>query len=123
MHPLTRLTALLVLLIWLLASWSGTHVHFSFADHEPPLSAHMEITAEHADHHDDAHHVDIDVEQQHSALSSTVKLDLFLLAVLVLLCLLRIELPHAAAPHPPLKPPRRRYTLHPPLRAPPAIPA
>jgi len=116
------LTVFLALFIWLLASWSGTHVHFSFEDHESPLSAHMQITAEHADHHAETDHVDIDVEQQHSALSSTVKLDLSLLAVLVLLCLLRIEQPHAAATYPPLKPPRRSHTLRPPLRAPPAIP-
>jgi hypothetical protein len=119
---LARLSVL-VALLWLLASWSGVHAHFSFDDHEPVLSAHMEITADHADHHAVAHQVDIDAEQLQSALSSTAKLDLLLLAILVLLPLSRTVRAQAPPPHPPLKPPRRCNSLRPPLRAPPAFPA
>jgi hypothetical protein len=115
--------ALVALLLWLLASLSGTHAHFSFDEHEPPLSAHMEIVAEHTAHHADDHHVDIDAEQLQTVLSSKVKLDLLLIALLLLLPLLRIERLLASVPHPPLKPPCRSHTLRPPLRAPPITPA
>lgn len=119
--------ACVALLFWLLASWSGMHEHFSFDEHETALSVHMGIETDHAAHHADEHHADMDldvnVDQLQSALNTFAKLDLPLLLILTLLLVVQERRQQAPSLWLPLKPPRPGTRLRPPLRAPPVLPA
>jgi hypothetical protein len=45
----------------LLAQAAGTHVHLCLDGGEPPMSVHGSAAGDHADHHDDGQHQDIDL--------------------------------------------------------------
>lgn len=116
--------AFVALIIWLVASWSGAHGHLCFDGQEPPVSVHMEMMSEHADHHAiDEQHVDADVDLSQPFLAKLTKIDLPLLIVAaILLAVLLGKTSVAISRYSPTYS-SRRTGLHPPLRAPPVIPA
>lgn len=111
------------LLFWLLASISGMHGHYCFDGQEPPVSVHLEVMAEHAEHHEDERHVDADVDLFKLVFAKIVKIDVpLLLTALVFLLTLsthqQIFFSRYSRHYS-----RRVIGLRPPLRAPPVLPA
>jgi hypothetical protein len=115
--------AILALIIWLIASWSGAHGHLCFDGQEPPLSVHMDMLGEHPEHADTDKHIDADVDLGQIALAKLVKIDLpVLIAVTLLFVLLFKRFTFVITQY--SRPYSSRITgLRPPLRAPPALPA
>jgi hypothetical protein len=52
---------LLACVLALLAQALGTHVHLCLDGSEPPMSVHASVAGDHADHHGDEPHQDIDL--------------------------------------------------------------
>ncbi len=74
------------ILFWLFASISGMHGHYCFDGQEPPVSVHLDVMAEHPEHHEDEHHVDADVDLFKLVFAKLVKIDVpLLLTALVFL--------------------------------------
>lgn len=114
----------MALIIWLTASWSGAHGHLCFDGQEPPVSVHMEMMAEHTDHHAaDEQHVDADVELSQPLLAKLTKIDLPLLIAAALLLAMLFEKISLVTSRSSPSYSSRRAGLRPPLRAPPAFPA
>lgn len=115
--------ALVALMIWLMASWSGAHGHLCFDGQEPPISVHIHTLTEHADHAADEQHVDTDVDLSQPVLTKLTKIDLpLLLATALLLAVLFEKIRATTFPY--LQPYTARCAgLRPLLRAPPVFPA
>ena len=116
--------AFVALTIWLIASWSGAHGHLCFDGQEPPISVHMEMMAEHADHHAaDEQHVDADVDLSQPLLAKLTKIDLPLLIAAALLLAMWFEKISIVVSNYSPTYSSRLTGLRPPLRAPPVLPA
>ncbi len=111
----------MALVIWLLASWSGTHGHLCFDGQEPPVTVHMELLDDHPEHDENDRHVDADLDMNQLLIVKFVKIDLpFLIAAALLLVLLLKQVPSLVVFY------SRIFSscligLRPPLRAPPAL--
>lgn len=126
-----KLLAFAALFFWLITGLNGAHGHFCFDGQEPPVSLHLGVASDHQEHvHEDLHeqsalqqqHMDMDVDFSQNLVIKFFKFDLpiLLLAALVLLiCLLPVRVSVTYQ----LIILRRFFTFHPPLRAPPYIPA
>ena len=114
--------AALLLVLWLLANWSGLHSHFCFDGQEPAATVKFELGADlHAE--TDQQHVDVDDEPTKTALVKLLKLDNGLLLAALLWVLFA---PQRTAPSPQHRNPafaQAAAALRPPLRAPPVISA
>lgn len=112
-----------VLIFWLFASNSGMHGHYCFDGQEIPVTVHLDVMAEHPEHHEDEQHVDADVDLFKLVFAKIVKIDVpLLLTALVFLLTLGAHQQVFFSRYP------RRYSrrvigLRPPLRAPPILPA
>lgn len=117
--------AILALLVWLLASWSGAHGHLCFDGQEPSVSIHMDTLVNHPEHHLDEAHADADINLDQAAFTKTKlpKIDLPLLIVATLLLAILFENLRVFTSYYSCNYVRRRIGLRPPLRAPPALPA
>jgi len=116
--------AFVALIIWLIASWSGAHGHLCFDGQEPPVSVHMEMTDEHADHHEaDEQHVDADVDLSQPLLAKLTKIDLPLLIAAAILLAMLFEIISIIFSRYSQHYSPRHAGLPPPLRAPPVLPA
>ncbi len=110
-------------MIWLIAGWSGAHGHLCFDGQEPPVSVHMEMMGEHADHHaTDEQHVDADVDLSQPFLAKLTKIDLPLLITAALLLAVLFQKNSILVFRYSPTYSTRRAGLRPPLRAPPVLP-
>lgn len=115
--------AFVALIIWLIAGWSGAHGHLCFDGQEPPVSVHMEMMGEHADHHAaDEQHVDADIDLSQPLLAKLSKIDLPLLIAAALLLTVWFEKTLVTISLYSQSYSSRREGLRPPLRAPPVFP-
>lgn len=116
-----RTAALVALIIWLVAAFSGVHGHLCFDGQEPPVSMHIgaqDVHSNHDDHAGDDAHRDMNIELPQTLLSKLVKIDLpLLLAALVVLLLGRSSGPQDTRYQTPSY--RLPSRIRPPLRAPP----
>jgi len=112
-----------VLIIWLLASWSGAHGHLCFDGQEPPISIHMDTLGNHPEHHQDEAHTDKDINLDQAAPTKLPKIDLPLLIAATLLLAMLFQNLRVFTSYYSCNYVRRRIGLRPPLRAPPVLPA
>lgn len=115
--------AFVALVIWLIASWSGAHGHLCFDGQEPPMTVHMDMLGDHPEHGSEEQHLDADVDLSQLALAKLVKIDLPLLIAAALLFVVLFEKPVISAVVYSCIFSSYSIGLHPPLRAPPALPA
>lgn len=111
------------LIFWLLASLSGMHGHFCFDGKEAPISVHIDVMAEHPEHHADEHHIDADVDILKLVLAKLVKIDVPLLLTVALMLMALCAQQNLFFARYSRYSPRRILGLRPPLRAPPFFPA
>src|SRR5690606_1387388 len=115
---LARYLIFVALLFWLMAGWLGTRGHFCFDGKEPPISVHMELTADHTDHSLADSHMDADVNLLQMIKSG--QLWLWALVIVVLFSVFWILPAGIAPPREQNFSARLLIYLVPPLRAPPA---
>lgn len=115
--------AFLALTIWLLASMSGAHGHLCFDGQEPPISVHMDMLADHIEHHDSDQHLDADVDLGGLALSKLIKIDLPLIIAAALLMAVLLQTATVFSSFYRLLNPLRLAGIRPLLRAPPILSA
>jgi hypothetical protein len=111
------------LLLWLCLGWSGAHGHFCFDGQESPVSIHMDLVTDHAEHTDDEQHRDADIDLSQWVTAKLLKIELpLLLTALLLLALLITSTVSLRFFYTALSL-QRLAGLRPPLRAPPVFPA
>ncbi len=114
-----RTAAIVALIIWLFAVFSGVHSHFCLDGQEPPVSMHMGASNFHDGHSGDDDHIDMDIELPQTFLAKLIKIDLpLLLAALVVLIFGKVSAStYTSYQSPSYRLPAR---IRPPLRAPPS---
>ncbi|RYZ88467.1 MAG: hypothetical protein EOO68_26415 [Moraxellaceae bacterium] len=115
--------AFATLIIWLLASWSGAHGHMCFDGQEPPITVHIHVSGEHADHDSSQNHLDADVDIGQSAPTNFFKIDFSILLAVAFSLAIRSIKPLRIIVDYICNIPFRLMGLRPPLRAPPVHPA